>query len=105
MNIDKKIKFINIYIYEITRLGLERSKTAQEAFDVITALFDIHGQGGPCSDEKSQSQWAYHNSFLIVDGKEAWVLETVGKHWAAQHVSSINANLLCVVVEMISCVL
>ena len=68
------------------RLGLERGSTAREALDAMTGLLDKYGQGGPCSDDGGD--WAYHNSFLIADGKEAWVLETAGHLWAAEHVTS-----------------
>lgn len=64
------------------RLGLERANTAEEAVDVITSLLEKYGQGGPCS-ELDDSHF-YHNSFLIADTKEAWVLETSGKLWAAE---------------------
>lgn len=71
---------------DLVRLGLERSKTALEALKIITELLEKHGQGGPCSD--TMKNFTYHNSFLIADVKEAWVLETAGKFWAAEHITS-----------------
>lgn len=52
--------------------------------DVITELLDKYGQGGNCMED--QCGFTYHNSFLISDRTEAWVLETAGKYWAAEKV-------------------
>lgn len=68
------------------RLGLERSSTATEALETITSLLEKYGQGGPCS--KNDQGFVYHNSYLIADNSCAWVLETCGKHWAAEHITS-----------------
>lgn len=76
---------------DLVRLGLERSKNAREALDVIVALLEQYGQGGPCSD--TDPSFTYHNSFLIVDCREAWVLETAGKLWAAENVQSGCRNI------------
>lgn len=57
-----------------------------EALTVITTLLEKHGQGGSCSD--SDPELEYFNSYLIADHKEAWVLETVGKLWAAEKIES-----------------
>lgn len=69
----------------VYRLGLERGNTAEEAVDVITSLLECHGQGGPCTE--NDEDLYYHNSFIIADEKEAWVLETSGKFWAAERVN------------------
>jgi secernin len=72
---------------DLLRLGLERSETAREALEVITGLLEAHGQGGP---GHLGTTFSYHNSFLIADPTAAWVLETVGKQWAAREVDGVG---------------
>jgi dipeptidase len=72
---------------DLLRLGLERSRSALEAVKTITALLEEFGQGGNCG---FLHKFYYHNSFLIADPKDAWVLETAGKQWAAEHVTGIR---------------
>ncbi len=79
---------------DLVRLGLERGETAFAALQVIVDLLEQYGQGGNCAEHFS---FTYHNSFLLVDRKEAWVLETAGKYWVAERVTqgtrSISNNL------------
>lgn len=76
-----------------SRLGLERADTAEKSVDVITDLLERYGQGGPCMED--ESGFTYHNSFLISDKKEAWLLETSGKYWAAERVEgNQNKNII-----------
>ena len=70
----------------ILRLGLERGGSAEEALLTIIELLERYGQGGPCSD--TDPTLTYHNSYLIADRKESWVLETVGNVWAAEKIES-----------------
>lgn len=68
---------------DYVRLGLERGRTAREALTVITKLIEKYGQFG--SGIPTQGvDGAYHNSFIIADAKEAWVLETAGIRWIAK---------------------
>ncbi|XP_029980106.1 secernin-3 [Sphaeramia orbicularis] len=76
---------------DLVRLGLERADTAEKAVDVIAELLQKYGQGGSCMED--ECGFTYHNSFLISDRKEAWVLETSAKHWAAERVEGGYRNI------------
>ncbi|XP_038610557.1 secernin-2 [Tachyglossus aculeatus] len=76
---------------DLVRLGLERGTTAQEALRVITALLERHGQGGSCREDPTP--FCYHNTFLLADRREAWVLETAGPFWAAQRIQRGTRNI------------
>ncbi|XP_065164277.1 secernin-1 [Atheta coriaria] len=70
---------------DLVRLGLERASSASEALDVITSLLEKYGQGGSSSDKSD----VFHcNSFIIVDGSTCFVLDTCGKHWAVEEITS-----------------
>jgi secernin len=74
---------------DLLRLGLERAKTAKEALDVITSLLETYGQGGNCSF--NPPEWLYDNSYIIADGKEAYVLETADVWWIVENVKNIRS--------------
>ena len=59
--------------------------------EVITDLLEQFGQGGPCSDIVPEH--VYHNSFLIADANEAWILETARTFWVAQRFTSGVRNI------------
>jgi secernin len=73
---------------DLLRLALERASTAYEALEIITRLLAEHGQGGGCGYRNRK--FRYHNSFMIADHGDAWVLETAGRHWAAERVRGIR---------------
>lgn len=73
---------------DMIRLALERAATARAALDTITGLLAQYGQGGNCG---FQNKLFYHNSFILADPHEAWVLETAGRQWAAQRVSGYRS--------------
>ena len=63
---------------DMVRLGLERSKTAKEAVQLLITLLETYGQGGNCGFDHD---FYYDNAFLIMDREELFVLETAGKQW------------------------
>ncbi|MCZ6783162.1 MAG: C69 family dipeptidase [Proteobacteria bacterium] len=68
---------------DLVRLGLERGRDARESLEMIAALIETHGQGGAAF---APGEGGYHNSFMIADPEQAWVLETSGRRWAARQV-------------------
>ncbi|GFO46353.1 secernin-2 [Plakobranchus ocellatus] len=78
---------------DIVRLALERASSAEEALNVITSLLASPGQGGPVTNEPGKDGWCFHNSFLIADSSQAWILETAGSLWAAEKVTGGLRNI------------
>ncbi len=79
---------------DLLRLALERSKTANEALICITDLLKTYGQDA-CGGYQNRD-FFYHNSFIIADKEEAWILETAGNEWVAKnikHYGSISNGL------------
>jgi len=69
---------------DLVRLGLERGRDAREALEVMASLLETHGQGGSAFGASGDD--GYQNSFVIADGRSAWVLETTARGWAARAV-------------------
>lgn len=77
---------IGILGMDLIRLALERTETSKEALDFIISVIENIGQGGSGSYEHEQ---IYHNSFVICDPDEAYVLETAGKYWAWKRIRGV----------------
>jgi len=66
---------------DLLRLALGRAATAEQALETIVQMLPDHGQGGICGYQ--DKGLVYHNSYIIADPENAWVLETSGHLWAA----------------------
>jgi secernin len=68
---------------DLVRLGLERSKTARDATEIIGALIERDGQGGSAQFDVD---FRYCGGFIIADHADAYVLESSGHRWIARRV-------------------
>jgi secernin len=78
---------------DLIRLGLERSASAQAAVALMGRLVEQHGQFGSGVPGKDSVDGGYDNSFIVADAREAWVLETAGRQWAARRVAQGCASI------------
>ena len=72
---------------DILRLGLERGKTAKDALDIMTDLLESPGQGG----KHHPGGGNYHNSYIIADPNEAFILEAAGNWWIVEKVKDFRS--------------
>jgi dipeptidase len=77
---------------DMLRAALERAKEPREAMQVIIDLLEEFGQGGNCIHD---GELYYHNSFIIANADDAWVLETVDKQWAAKQLKDVYSISNC----------
>lgn len=81
------LKEIGLLGMDLLRLGLERGKTAKRALNIITDLLERYGQGGSHHIDGAN----YHNSMIIADPNEAYVLEAAGEFWIAEIVNDVRS--------------
>ncbi len=70
---------------DMLRLTLHNAYTAREAVAITTGLIESFGQGGNGSYE---GVLRYHNSFLIADPQEAWIVESAGRSWEVKQIET-----------------
>lgn len=81
---------------DFLRLALERTRTAHAALLLVVELLERYGQSGNCG---FAHKMYYHNSYLIADPDEAWVLETSAKQWAAYKVKDVGSISNAITIE------
>ncbi|TGL09958.1 peptidase C69 [Leptospira levettii] len=74
---------------DLIRVALERSRTAKDALFLITELLETYGQDA-CGGYENKS-FFYHNSFIIADRTDGYVLETADRYWVAKKIDSYYA--------------
>jgi dipeptidase len=81
---------------DLLRAALERAMTPREAVQVIIDLLEKFGQGGNCEQD---DELYYHNSFILANADDAWVLETVDKQWAAKQIKDVYSISNCLTIK------
>ncbi|MCG6153329.1 C69 family dipeptidase [Leptospira bandrabouensis] len=74
---------------DLIRLALERCKSARDGLFLITELLETYGQDA-CGGYENKT-FFYHNSFIIADRTEGYVLETADKFWVAKKIDTFYA--------------
>ena len=63
---------------------------------MIIDLLEKFGQGGNCEHD---GELYYHNSFIMANADDAWVLETVDKQWAAKQIKDVYSISNCLTIK------
>lgn len=81
---------------DMLRLALEQASTATQAVTIILNLLEKYGQDA-CGGYEDKNMF-YHNSFIIADPNEAFILETAGKFWVKKVIKQFSAisNILSI---------
>ena len=74
---------------DLVRLALERSKSAKGALEIIKDLIRQYGVGGNCGYDH---KFYYDNSFLIMDRKKIYILETYKNNFSVQECKMGNIS-------------
>ena len=90
---------IGILGMDLVRLGLERSRSAEEAKNIIIELLKKYKQGGNCAYDHN---FYYDNSFLIMDRDRIYILETSKDNykieekdmWALSNCLSLKSDII-----------
>lgn len=82
----EKIEEKTLLGMDILRLALETCADAEDALHFIVKIIEKYGQGGKAGYTQNLK---YHNSYLIADFSEAFVLETSGRHWVYNRVKDV----------------
>lgn len=88
-NVKFNKKEIGLTGMDLLRLALERCETAKEGLKLIVNLLGKYGQNA-CGGYQNKDFY-YHNSFLIADPNQAFILETAGKSWAYRQVEALGS--------------
>jgi secernin len=73
---------------DLVRIALERARTCSEAIEVVTRLLKTYGQAGNIEISGNSE---VDLTYLIADQREAWILETAGREYAAKKVKDFDA--------------
>jgi dipeptidase len=74
---------------DMIRLALERCRTAKEAVEQICYYVEAYGQDA-CGGYLNK-KFYYHNSFLLCDAQEAYLLETADRQWVYRKLNGFYA--------------
>jgi dipeptidase len=83
---------------DMIRLALQSSATAAQALECIIQLLEQYGQDA-CGGYRNKNFY-YHNSFLVADAHQAFVLETAGREWAIEKVTSVRSLSNCLTIGL-----
>ena len=70
---------------DLLRIALERCGRAADAVSMIIAMLEQYHQGGNCSYD---GKLLYHNSFLVMDADEGFILETADDVWVYRKIDA-----------------